>query len=190
MPKLNCRHLLHGNFAKADDNKVILRTEDISLVSLSHSVRIKMWFRKCFCHQTKNHGVSRRTPPLSYSVYNWRVVKTHWEYLKKIINIIPVTQSTTASSFSPDFQTSQSMYVLTDTDDSLVPSGQLHPQLNTFLQSREIIPVRYPMYSKLTRRGQRKDKASSHTDSETSKQAEKWNSSRRCACPPHLLRNP
>ena len=37
------------------------------------------------------------------------------------------------------------MYVLTDTDDSLVPSGQPLEQLNTFLHSRDISPVRYPM---------------------------------------------
>ena len=37
------------------------------------------------------------------------------------------------------------MHAITDTDDSLVPSGQPLEQLNTFLQSRGISPVRYPM---------------------------------------------
>ena len=55
------------------------------------------------------------------------------------------------------------MHAITDTDDSLVPSGQPLEQLNTFLQSRDISPVRYPMKT---------DGKAAQTESETSKEAE------------------
>ena len=64
------------------------------------------------------------------------------------------------------------MYVLADTDDSLVPSGQTLEQLNTFLQSSDVSPVRYPTKTD-EKRPAKEQGVVTHTDSETSKQAEK-----------------
>ena len=63
-----------------------------------------------------------------------------------IKSTIPIAQSTPAADFSIDLQTpSQSSYVLSETQDSDIPTSKPLEKLNAFLESRDVSPVRYPL---------------------------------------------